>query len=326
MKFRIKYIVIGVLAFNLALLLLTQGLSYQAEMQNPRAGILVDVDNTEMHVIQHSEGNSALVTDSPYDAIVLIHGASTSALDFSTNLLPELSKRHHTIAIDRPGHGYSERSSRADMDNPINQAELILDTLSQMQIEKPVLIGHSWAGSLVMAALLADHESVSPAGGVVIAGVTHPYEREDSAPTRMALAPVSGVFFRWQYLAPIGRFAIAPTVERFFAPDAVPENYIQDTGLNLSLRPRTYLYNAKDRSNLPSNIVFQSELYGNVDTPMLSIAASEDRVVPPADHHEKLIKEVKDIEAVTIEGAGHSPHQTRLEEVTDAIEAFLGRL
>ncbi|MDB3935463.1 alpha/beta fold hydrolase [Granulosicoccus sp.] len=187
MKFSIKYIIIGVLVFNIALLVLTQGLSYQAEMQNPRAGNLVNVDDVEMHVIQSSTANSSQASDSPYDALVLIHGASTSALDFSTNLLPELSKRHHTIAIDRPGHGYSERSSRADMDNPINQAELILDTLSEMQIEKPIFIGHSWAGSVVMAALLADHESVSPAGGVVIAGVTHPYEREDSAPTRMAL-------------------------------------------------------------------------------------------------------------------------------------------
>ena len=39
--------------------------------------------------------------------LVLIHGASGSARDFTFGLLPELADRYRVIAFDRPGHGWS---------------------------------------------------------------------------------------------------------------------------------------------------------------------------------------------------------------------------
>jgi len=42
------------------------------------------------------------------------------------------------------------------------QAGVVLDTLSKMHIKSPVIVGHSWAGSVVLAALLAEHDSVKP--------------------------------------------------------------------------------------------------------------------------------------------------------------------
>jgi pimeloyl-ACP methyl ester carboxylesterase len=117
--------------------------------------------------------------------------------------------------------------------------------------------------------------------------------------------------------------AIAPTVERVLAPDEVPENYIRDTGLYLSLRPDTYRYNALDRSNLSDHMIAQSSRYSQINTPLLSIAASEDQVVPPDNHHDKLIDAVADIKAVMLAGAGHSPHHTRTLEVVTSIETFI---
>ncbi len=54
--------------------------------------------------------------------------------------------------------------------------------------------------------------------------------------------------------------------------------------------------------------------------------ATEDRVVAPADHHEKLIVALPETRAVDIIGAGHSPHHTRTDEVVSAIEAYLSEL
>ena len=314
------------MAFNIGLVILTFGLSQQAQILNPMQGILVETDDTSLHVIESPAVDYVQAAETNFDGVVLLHGASTSALDFATNLLPELSKRYPVIALDRPGHGYSERGYRAGTDNPAQQANIILDTLAAMGINKPVFIGHSWAGSVVLAALLANHENVELAAGILIAGVSHPYEREDSLPTRLALAPIFGPIFRWQYLSPIGRLAIPSTVERFFFPDTVPANYINDTGLILSLRPAPYLYNANDRSNLSEHLISQSRLYTKITHPLLSIAASEDHVVPLTDHHLKLIAAVKNSQAVVISGAGHSPHHTRTDEVVTAIETFLDGL
>ena len=326
MKVRLRHVVIGVVAFNVGLVLLTVGLSLQAEMQNPMEGVLVDVDGVEMHVIESMPAAVSGADGDAYDALVLVHGASTSALDFKENLLGELSTEHRVVALDRPGHGYSERGSEPGMDDPKNQADTVLDTLAEMDISRPVIIGHSWAGSVVLAAMLAEHDVVDPAAGVLIAGVTHPYENEDSAPTRLSLAPIMGPIFRWQYLTPIGRMAIEPTVERSFAPDEVPEGYVDETGLYLSLRPETYHNNAEDRSALSDHLVEQAAHYEDIDKPLLSIVATEDHVVPPINHHRKLLEDYPETVPVEIAGAGHSPHHTRTSEVVDAIESFLRQL
>lgn len=326
MKIRVKHIAFGVLAFNVGLVALTFGLSWQAQIQNPMMGSLVNVGGTDMHVIELSSDSSESSDDAVYDTLVLIHGASTSSLDFSTNLLPELSKRSRVVAIDRPGHGYSDRGPLPNMDNPSQQAKIILNTLAEMQIRKPVVIGHSWAGALVLAALLEEHDQVKPVAGILIAGVTHPYEREDSTPTKLALSRFIGPIFRWQYLTPIGRMAVEPTVKRFFSPDEVPENYIKETGLYLSLRPKQYLHNARDRSLLTDHLTDQSSLYPEIETPLLSIVASEDVVVPNSNHHAKLITAIPDLQAIVIDGAGHSPHHTRTNEVVSAIESFVDSL
>ena len=178
----------------------------------------------------------------------------------------------------------------------------------------------------MLAGLLADNDDVQPAAGILIAAVTHPYEREDSFPTRMSLAPVFGTVFRWQYLTPMGRMAMASSIERFFHPDDVPENYVEDTGLLLSLRPAPYLYNALDRSRLSDKLISQSSHYQTIDLPVLSIAASEDNVVNPADHHDRLMREIESGTAVVIDGAGHSPHHTRTNEVVLAIESFVKKV
>lgn len=326
MKVRAKHIGVGVLVFNVGLVILTLVFSLQAEIQNPMQGELVDIGGANIHVIDATPNRDKALEEAGFDALVLIHGASTSALDFTGNLLPGLSDQYRVVAIDRPGHGYSDRGSRANMHKASQQANVILDTLAQMQIRNPVMIGHSWAGSLVLAALIAEHESVKPVAGVLIAAETHPYVEENSLPTQLALMPYYGPVFRWQYLSPIGRMAIAPTVEKFFAPDDVPENYIKDTGLYLSLRPTVYLYNSLDRSWQGENLIEQSKMYPNIKAPILSIFSSEDHVVPSTDHHKKLKKVLPDIKSVEIVGAGHSPHHTRTNEIIYAIKEFLGGL
>lgn len=326
MKVLARRILVVVLALNIVLVLLSVALTRQALNLNPMKGSLVQIDDTAMHVIESIPDTHDEHTDSVTDALVLTHGASTSALDFSDNLLPALSERYRVVAIDRPGHGYSDRGASQDMHNPQQQAKVMLDTLAKMNINSPVIVGHSWAGSVVLAALLAEHDQVKPAAGILIAGVTHPHEREDSLPTKLTLTPYFGRIFSWQYLSPVGRLMIAPTVERLFAPDEVPDDYISKTGLYLSLRPDTYRHNALDRSNLNDHLVELSRHYSHIKVPVLSIAASADSVVRPVDHHDKLINTLVNVQSVVIAGSGHSPHHTHTDKVIASIESFVDKL
>ncbi len=325
MKSRIKRLLLVVLVFNLSLVALTVALSFQAMHEHPMQGELVASGDYQLHVIDSGTPADA---DADADAatIVLIHGASTSALDFSTNLHPALATDWRVLSIDRPGHGYSERGPVSDAHDPARQAAMILDALHTLDINNPVLVGHSWAGSVVMAALLTEHPHVSVKAGVLIAGATHPWEGDSAWHVELSARPILGDIFRWQYISPLGRLSLEEAVQSVFTPEAVPENYIQNTGLKLSLRPATYKHNSVDRTKLSPLLSTQSQRYPTISQPLLSIAGSDDSVVPAWNHHDRLVQQIDQLQSLVVEGAGHAPHQTRPELIADTIAAFVRSL
>lgn len=308
----------GVVGINGLFLLVSAGILTTEKWEYEPLGQHIVLDTGQkIHVIE------GMNNDTDAETIVLVHGASTSARDFTGSLLPALERTYRVVAIDRPGHGYSDRGEAGSMYSPEAQGQVILDTLDKMGIREPFILGHSWAGSVALATAIAEHETVKPKGVIVLAGVTHPFEKEDSGPTRAALNPFYGGWFRHFMLPMIGTAFIEPTVTKSFTPDAVPDGYFEMTGLGLSLRPDTYLYNARDRSNISDLLVEQSKKYGEIDIPVLSIAATGDHVVPPENHHARLLEDVPGARAVMVEGAGHSPHWTKTDLVSGAIEDFV---
>jgi len=322
-----RIILIGLLALSVSLFLLTAGLSHHAEKKYPVKGSLIQVGSSRIHVIdsQMLSDNRETVGSQP-DSIVLIHGASTSALDFQTNLFQRLAKTHRVISIDRPGHGYSDRGPDKEMHDPALQARTVMDTLEKLSVKKPVIVGHSWGGAVVMASLLIEHKSVQPVGAVVIAGATHTYKRNDSLPIKLSLNPIVGPIFRNLFLAPLGRLQLESAVQSVFFPEAMPNNYIDETGVLLSLRPETFANNALERANLSVHLASQSKQYPQIKIPVLSIAASDDNVVSQSKHHDKLIADLQNATSMMIQGAGHAPHWTRTDEVSDAIYGFIDQL
>jgi len=338
MKSRILRIALVVALFNIALILLSVGLSVQATKSHPMSGELVATDYGQIHVIDSLRLDSASLdsarrdvdkTDTdqnPLTPIVLIHGANTSALDFSTNLMPLLSASRRVIAIDRPGHGYSDRGEDENISDPQRQATVMLDALHAMGVSDAIVVGHSWAGSVVMASLLSEHDHVRVKAGVLIAGATHPWEGDPVWHVRLSQIPLIGDVFRWQYIAPFGRLSLDSAVATVFAPESVPPGYIDNTGLTLSLRPSVYLNNAKDRVTLSDRLAVLSKRYADIQTPLLSIAASADTVVPAWNHHDRLVKQIPDLETLVLEGSGHAPHHTQSEQVAHSIETFVQNL
>jgi pimeloyl-ACP methyl ester carboxylesterase len=86
--------------------------------------------------------------------VVLIHGNPGSHHDYTFAVFETLIQSYYVVAFDRPGHGYSERHDSVHTTVEV-QARIIHDALQLLAIEKPVLVGHSWGGSLVLAAAVA---------------------------------------------------------------------------------------------------------------------------------------------------------------------------
>jgi pimeloyl-ACP methyl ester carboxylesterase len=185
-----------------ALVVVTGFETRRLEARFPPVGAFAEVDGVRLHY------SIAGPEDQGVAPIVLLHGASTSLLDFHASLLPPLAERHRVIALDRPGHGYSERASPASKDwpDPAEQARLLHGLLAQLQVEQPVLVGHSWAGAVVLAYLLAYPDEA--AGGVLLAGGSHPWEGGVAWYNDLAGLPVVGDLFAYTLPLTFGRLGL----------------------------------------------------------------------------------------------------------------------
>lgn len=254
--------------------------------------------------------------------ILLLHGASTSLLDFETSLFPALASDYRVVSIDRPGHGYSEAPD--DWASPYAQAAIARATLAALGIEKAVWAGHSWAGSVVLAGLLEESSSIT--AGVLLAGATHPWKTGVPWHSDMAATPVVGKLFSWLLVEPVGRLLLDSAIAAVFTPEEPPEGYVVDTGVTLSLRPETYRANARDLTRLSNHLEAQATRYDSIDRPLLSLTADGDDVVPAWNHDERLRKALPSVQSVSIDGAGHAFHHTRTDDVATLIRQFMRSL
>jgi len=123
-------------------------------------GSFVQVGKLRIHYIEHP-GNGT--------PVVLIHGLPGTAEDWE--VLTPLLAGHRTIAIDRPGFGYSTGGYV-----PFNrQLETIDALLHELHVVRPILVGHSYGGTIALG--LAERYPSEVRGLVLVdaaAGGTRP--------------------------------------------------------------------------------------------------------------------------------------------------------
>lgn len=285
------------------------------ETRFPPIGDFVEIEGTRLHYTDSGGAHAG-------PTIVLIHGASTSLLDFHASLVAPLTRGHRVITLDRPGHGYSARGDGGanTWPDPAEQARLIHGLLMELGVERPLLVGHSWAGSVVLAYLLAFPDEA--AGGVLLAGGSHPWEGGVAWYNDLAGLPLLGPLFARTLPLTAGRLSIEAGIASAFAPNPVPHDYRTRTGVELTLRPRTFLANAEDIRLLSPFLERQSLHYGYIRHPLLLITGDSDGVVPAWNHADRLIRQAPNAELVVLEDTGHGLHHVHGERIAALIRDF----
>jgi pimeloyl-ACP methyl ester carboxylesterase len=280
------------------------------EQSWPPVGRYVDVDGYRLHYTDHGSG----------PAVVLIHGASSSLLEFQVSLVPALSQDFRVIAFDRPGHGYSVGNGDGWTD-PAALADLLLRASEALGAERPVLVGHSWAGSVVMSALVREPGRV--AGGVLLAGAVGHWVGEEDLVERLRDWPLLNALFARTLVYPVGSQLIPRALTAVFAPHPVPDGHAARIGAALALRPRSYLANAEDMNRLADFLQSESTRYRSIDRPLLVIHGTDDELVPFWNHGDRLRPVVSGLEVSLMEGLGHALHHVDTEGVSNAIRRFV---
>lgn len=287
--------------------------------QHPPRGVRVPVDGGSLHLVASPRPPSP---ESP--SLLLIHGASGNSADMTLALADRLGGTHHLVAVDRPGHGWSDRpGGRADSD-PARQAALIRAAADRLGVKRAVVVGHSLAG-VVATRLALDHPGLV-AGLVLISPVTHPWPGGVAWYYDVAATPVLGWLFT-RTVAPLaGWFLMEPGVRGSFAPETPPADYAQRSATALVLRPSQFEANAQDVAALLGHVEAQWRDYDGIRVPTTVIHGDSDTVTSAVIHSQAIARQIEGARLVLLPGGGHMPHHAHTELVAREIEHVVQRV
>lgn len=269
------------------------------------SGSFVSVDGINLHYVSAGSGRP----------VVLIHGNPGSHHDYTTALLDKLSRSFHVIAFDRPGHGFSERADSFATTVEM-QATMIREALTRLAIRKPILVGHSWGGSLALAAAVAYEDDLS--GIVLLAPAAYPnFGREWWS--LIPGIPVLGKFIVHTLTPLLGRAVVKVSLKEAYHPQSVPDSYAQRSA-EMWTRPEQIRAYADDERTLRSSLKMLTSRYSDLQLPVVIVTGSDDLVLEPEKHAYPLHRAIKGAELVVLPETGHQLPQTCPDSVIDAIE------
>ncbi len=267
------------------------------ERKHPPAGRFVEVEGGRLHVLDLGAQNDEV-------PIVLLHGASGNLHDMRLSLGERLARNHRVILIDRPGHGWSSRLGGDADASPSHQAALIAQVLDNLGVGRAVVVGHSFAGATVTAFALGFPDRV--AGLVLLAPVTHPWPGGIAWFYTLAATPVIGPLFARTIVLPAAFPFMQPFARSVFAPQPMPEDYVNRSALALLLRPAAFLANARDVAQLKASVTRQSPRYREIVAPTVIITGDRDTIVSPDIHSRPLAATLAHARLIVLPGVGHA--------------------
>jgi pimeloyl-ACP methyl ester carboxylesterase len=291
----------------------------RARRLNPPTGVFVDVTGGRLHLRDIGPRDAP-----PERTLVLLHGASCNLLALTLPLADVLASRYRVIAIDRPGHGHSDRpGGRADAD-PARQAMLVAEALAALGIGKAIVVAHSLAGAMALTMAMDQREKV--AGLCLIAPVSHPWPGGITWYYHPGSWPVVGPVFSRLLPVPGAALTMLAALDGVFAPQKPPEDYVKRTGLDLLLRPANFEANAQDVAALLDHVRRRAPLYGDITVPTTVVFGADDRVVWAEIHGEGLKRQVAGLRLVMLPGVGHTPHHADTARIVAEIELLSARV
>lgn len=306
------YIVIFLSAFAAITLWRANAREAVAEAAYPPEGQFIEVNGHRVHAVVRGTGPD----------LVLVHGASGSTRDNTHTLLAKLVGEYRVIVIDRPGFGYTPRLHR-DGESLAEQAALISAAATQLGAKNPIVLGQSFGGAVALA--WAVHHPENMSGLVLLAAPSNlwstpidPLYRATSS--RLGAAILVPLLTAW-----VPNSYVAKALSEVFEPQAEPSGYADYFGPGITLRRKTMVVNARQRTRLLQDIKALIPHYGEISVPTEILHGDADTIVGLSIHSALLVDQIKDARLSVLEGIGHMPQHVSQPEVIAAISRVTAR-
>ncbi|HUF47281.1 MAG TPA: alpha/beta hydrolase [Vicinamibacterales bacterium] len=218
--------------------------------------------------------------------------------------------RHHVVAVDRPGHGHSDRPA---FETPGHQADLIHRLLRQLRIVRPVIVGHSWGGALALIHAVAYPDDV--AGLVLVGTRARVQPAADDTLRRIVRVPIVGDVLRHTFLVPLGRGIVEQGLADAYAPEPVPPDAVGEARA-LWLRPGQVAATVVDTELLQIALVQYEPRFASLQIPVTILVGDADSLLPESL---ALHAQIPHATLRVLPGTGHMVPRTQPSVIAQAV-------
>lgn len=281
-------------------------------LRQPRQGEILQGQYDQFHYIQ--------VGDPLGRDIVMLHGCGSLGEEI---VLPLEATKYRITALDRPGYGFSSPLP-PEHAGPFAQAEWLARFLDERQLERPIIVAHSFGAAVALQLSALRPDLVR--GLVLIAPCVRPVSYKSLAILRMAVTPLLGPFVRRHVLTRWSGYFVTRALLSACRPNPLPlalnglvAAHVLTPASLLTMASEVRAFNA-DMSQLPN---VQTEL------PVSVLFGDADRVIDPDWHIDFLASRFQNLSIHRMPGVGHMPHHiapdllaNMLDEMDELTRAF----
>jgi pimeloyl-ACP methyl ester carboxylesterase len=265
----------------------------------------INIKNTRVRYVEAGAGPD----------VVLIHGNAGSVDDFDFQSLGQLCRTHRVIAVDRPGHGKSDRPKGSDATLQY-QRDLLHETLSRLGVTRPVLVGHSWGGSLALAYAVAYPKELSAI--VLLAPAAYADGGPDQFMRAVLKTPVIGDVSLTVGRVLLGEHLLKKELRKAFYPDTVPDEYLRHASSSW-LGHKQMRAILEDEYGLDKELEKISKHYSEISIPVVIVTGDHDKVLSAEHNAFRLKTTISRSQLIELKNTGHQVPQTHPESIYSAL-------
>ena len=281
----------GLLALG-ALVLFTAHTARRVDAALPPLGRFVEVGGARIHYLERGSG----------PALLFINGLGGNMRTFTHSVLDRLADEFRVVVMERPGSGESTRAPRACA-RLGSQAETVSAFIRALELDRPVLVGHSLGGAVALSVALDHPEQVR--GLALIAPLANVQETVPAVFKRMLITSRAlRKLTAWTVATPTAILRRARALDTLFGPDSVPRDFAIAGGGLLGLRPKSFCAASEDLVALKDELPAMVGRYTELRLPVGILYGTGDRVLDHRLHGIAVASKINGAGLNLIEG-GH---------------------
>ena len=252
--------------------------------------------------------------------VVLIHGILMTADDMALALMATLSPHFHCVAIDRPGHGWSDYRSGQDA-SLWAQAAIVVETIRGLGLERPVICGHSLGGAVGLACAMICPDEI--AGVVALAPICFPEARIEQLMFGARALPLTGTLLsRWLNVT-LDPVTLPALWRAMFLPQPMPARFAAEFPFGVAGSASSLTADGESASAFWPDLARSAMSYSGCRVPVRIIAGDADLVVNNRVQGALAAAIIPGASFDAMPGLGHMLHHFRPDTIAVAIQGVM---